>query len=98
MRTPEKVEERPAPTDLILNAINEHLAAAVTCTLSNAEVERHRQAFVEEIMSDQRIGKEDLVDLLQSITLSGKPIVDPNQHVSPYQPPQADHRPFGLSA
>ena len=98
MCTPEKVEERPTPTNLILDAINEHLARVVTCTLPQAEVQELNQAFVEEIMTDQRIKKEDLVNFLREAILSGKPIVNPNQHVSPYHPAQAERHPFGSSS
>jgi len=95
------VEQRPGqrpvkPTDLILNTIDTYLAAVVTCTLPEGDIQQREQVFAREIMSNPQIGKKDLVNFIKEAILSGEPIVDPMQHVSPHQSPQAGRRPNSL--
>ena len=96
---PEQVAERQSakPTKLILDAIDTHLAAIVACTLRTEDIEERERAFVEEIMSKpEEITREDLIKFIKLATLRGEPIVDPNQHVSPYSPATAFRRRLSL--
>ena len=95
---PEQVAERQSakPTKLILDAIDTHLAAIVACTLRTEDIEKRKREFVEEIMSDPKITKRDLVEFIKLATLRGEPIVDPLQHVSPFSPAVAFRPRFAL--
>jgi hypothetical protein len=85
----ERVEQAVKPCELILGAIDKHLAAAVTCTLPEEDRKRRKQAFVEELKSRPEITNEVLLNFIRAVTLKGLPIVDPMQHVSPHRPAQA---------